>query len=221
MKKAILNKLFVLMLISALSFTANAQDQMSESENTELNSTENNEIKQYKRFKLYIDTVTNLVTYTSMVDQVDTEADSLYVRLKKWANLKYDLTKNKKSILLDKPNEKIVLKGKFDAYTATNKYNKTSIGDIHYTLTIILKENRYKYIIDNISYVPYQDPETIKNLPPNQYEGKAEFEYLLSKQHKVKDTDNLLKCTDEEFKALISEIKKALKNPIQLDEDDF
>jgi hypothetical protein len=82
-----------------------------------------------------------------MIDQVNSEADSLYVRLKKWANKKYDFTQNKKLILLDKPNGKIVIKGKFDAYTSTNKYNKTSVGDIYYTLTVILKENRYKYII--------------------------------------------------------------------------
>jgi hypothetical protein len=58
-------------------------------------------------------------------------------------------------------------------------------------------------------------------MSPSQYEGKAGFEYLLSKQHKVKDSDNLLKCTDVEFKALINEIKKSLKNPIQLNEDEF
>lgn len=179
--------------------------------------------KPYERFKLNVDTVTNLVTYKAIIDQSETGPDSFYVRAKKWADKKYNLVKNKKIILLDKPNEKMVLRTKFDAYTSSNKNNKVVVGTINFTLTIIFKEDKYKYIIDNISYEPFQDPEALKDkkLKPENYEDVAAFEYLLVKKFKVKETDNLLKSSDKEINLLIAEIKKSLKNPLQVDEDDF
>ncbi|MBI3235258.1 MAG: DUF4468 domain-containing protein [Bacteroidetes bacterium] len=179
--------------------------------------------KPYERFKLNVDTITNLVTYKAIVDQSETGADSFYVRAKKWADRKYNLVKNKKIVILDKPNEKLVLKGKFDAYTSFNKYNKSIVGTINFNLTIIFKEDKYKYIIDNITYEPFQDPELVKSgkLKPEMMEGVTYFEYFLTKKFKVRETDNLLKCSDQEFQNLIAEIKKSLKNPTQVDEDDF
>lgn len=177
--------------------------------------------KPYERFKLNVDTITNLVTYKAIVDQSETGADSFYVRAKKWADQKYSLAKNKKMVLLDKPNEKLVLRTRFEAYTSNNKYSKNNIGFINFTLTLIFKDDKYKYIIDNIVYEPYQDPELVKSMKPEQYEGVTYFEYYLTTKYKVRDTDNMLRCSDQEFQNLITEIKKFLKNPIQVDEDDF
>lgn len=177
--------------------------------------------KPYERFKLNVDTVTNLVTYKAIVDQTETGADSFYVRAKKWADRKYNLVKNKKLVVMDKPNEKLVVRTRFDAYTSSNKYSRNNIGYINFTLTLIFKDDKFKYIIDNIVYEPYQDPEMVKNMKPEQYEGVTYFEYYLTSKYKVRNTDNMLRCSDQEFQNLITDIKNSLKNPVQVDEDDF
>ena len=216
MKTSTFTLLVLTFLVSTFSFTVSAQELPAENSATPV---EEAVTKPYERFKLNIDTVTNLVTYKSIVDQMETDADSFYIRAKKWADRKYRLASNKKIVLLDKPNEKLVLKAKFDAYTSFNKYNKNMVGDIYFNLTIIFKENKYKYIIDNITYVPFQDPEAIKKGTPA--EDVTSFEYLAVKKFKIKQTDNLLKCTDQEFNNLIADIQKSLKNPNQADEDEF
>lgn len=207
-------KSFLILMLICITFSISAQDTLNQPEETA-------KVKMYERFKLNIDTITNLATYKSIVDQVDTDADSFYVRAKKWANKKYGLATSKKPILLDKPNDKLVLSVQFNAYTSFNQYNKVDAGIITFNLTFIFKENKYKYIIDNIKHVPLQDEDTIKKLPIEQYEGIQPFEYLLAKKHKVKDSDNLLKCSDVDFQNLIAELKKALKNPAQFNEDEF
>jgi hypothetical protein len=222
-------KTVIVMMLSICCLNSYAQDSAPPDSTTMVDSAslppaeEVKVVKPYERFKMNIDTVTNLVTYKAIVDQSETGADSFYVRAKKWADKKYGLTKNKKIVMLDKPNDKLVLKVRFDAYTSSNKNNKNLLGYINFNLTIVFKDDKYKYIIDNIVYEPYQDPELVKagKLKPEMMEGVEYFEYLIVKKVKVRDTDNLLKCSDIEFQNLIKEIKKALKNPLQIDEDDF
>lgn len=185
--------------------------------------------KPYERIKLHLDSITNLVTYKEIVDQTETTADSFYVRSKKWADKKYGLSNRtvdkgkrgpsgpKKIILLDKPNEKLVLRAYFDSYQQTNTYNKYVNGQIQFNLTLIFKDDKYKYIIDNIVY---QAPINVE-LPPEENPKPIYFEYLLNAKVGVKKSDQVLKTADSEIQLLINEIKKSLQNPITIDEDDF
>ena len=196
-------------------------------DSTEVDSVVKPEVKlakQYERFRLAIDTVTNLVTYKAVVDQTETGLDSFYVRAKKWCDRKYNLQKNKKMVLFDKPNEKLILKGHFDSYTSTGKYNKVYNGTITFQMTLIFKDDKYKYIIDNI----YWEPEKPATKDEEKLQAKEDekdlpvpLEYYLNAKTRVKVHDNRLRCADTEFQSLITDMKKTLQNPIQIDEEDF
>lgn len=173
----------------------------------------------YVRFKLNVDSITQLVTYKAIVDQADTQADSFYLRAKRWANAKYQLAKNKKLILLDKPNEKLVLRARLDCTPAGSQYSKQSNGFIVFNLTLIFKDEKYKYIIDNIIYEPEVDllDKEAKKEPLD----ITPFEYYIQVKHKKRQTDAMLQGADIDIKKLLDEIKKSLENPKIPDEDDF
>jgi hypothetical protein len=176
--------------------------------------------KPYERFKVKVDSITNLVTYKAIIDQTETGADSFYVRAKKWADRRYALAKNKKMVLLDKPNEKLVLRASFPAYSSMNKNNRLYNGTVEFTLTLIFKDDKYKYIIDNLVYVPEQDLEKKqkKGFQPEEIEY---FEFYAAAKVRVRNYDNRLKCSDAEINVLIQDLTNSLKNPKQVDEDDF
>ncbi len=175
----------------------------------------------YMRFKMNVDSITQLVTYKAIVDQKETEADSFYLRAKRWANARYQLSKNKKLILLDKPNEKLVIRARFPCTPAGGKYSKQSNGFIVFNLTLIFSRDgaKYKYIVDNIIYEPEIDPldKEAKKEPLD----ITPFEYYIQVKHKQRQTDAMLQGADTDIKKLIEEIKKSLENPKIVDEDDF
>ncbi len=173
----------------------------------------------YVRFKMNVDSITQLVTYKAIVDQTETAADSFYLRAKRWANGKYQLAKNKKLILLDKPNEKLVLRARLACTPAGNQYSKQSNGFIVFNLTLIFKDEKYKYIIDNIIYEPEVDllDKEAKKEPLD----ITPFEYYIQVKHKKRQTDAMLQGADIDIKKLLDEIKKSLENPKIPDEDDF
>ncbi len=220
-----LSVLFGLLLISSPAFSQ--EEETTPMDSTEVDSVVKPEVKlakQYERFRLAIDTVTNLVTYKAVVDQTETGLDSFYVRAKKWCDRKYNLQKNKKMVLFDKPNEKLILKGHFDSYTSTGKYNKVYNGTITFQMTLIFKDDKYKYIIDNI----YWEPEKPATKDEEKLQAKEDekdlpvpLEYYLNAKTRVKVHDNRLRCADTEFQSLITDMKKTLQNPIQIDEEDF
>ncbi len=180
--------------------------------------------KQYERFKPPIDTTSGLVTYKAFVDQAETSWDSFYVRAKKWGQRKYNFELNKTLVLLDKPNEKVVWKGHFESYTSTGKYNKVYTGTITFIITLIFMSEKYKYIIDNIYWEP-PPPATKGEEKLHAKDTYAELhipiEYYLTAKTRVMVKDNKLRCADIEFQALILDLKKSLKNPIQFDDEEF
>lgn len=180
--------------------------------------------KPYERVVLHIDTVTNLVTYKEIVEQEETSPDSFYVRAKKFLTKRFKIPVDKKGnwvdkehriVRLDSVDTKIVLLVTIPAFTTKNKYNRIENGKIQFLLTLIFKDDRYKYIIDNFVHIGPQ------GLDPKQPPTFTYFEYYLSSNVNVKGNDGYLRTADEDIKKLISDIKKYLKNPIQIDEDDF
>lgn len=166
--------------------------------------------KPYERIILDFDSVTNLIIYSGVVEQEESPSDSIYLRAKKWIERRWG-----KSIKMetDKRNQKLVFIVSIPAYKYTNKYTKSPMGRYSFKLSLWIKEGRYKYVYTN--FVHEGDKPNEGN-PMRNY-----FEYYYTTTTNIKGVDQILRNADKDINELITEMKKALKDPIIVDEDDW
>ena len=170
-------------------------------------------VKPYVRLKLTnIDTITNLITYKEVVEQEESQEDSLYIRCLKLLKRKFDVYG--KMIPVNKKNEKIQVTLTLPVYTKPTSYTKSQVGMIDFTFTLDIKAGRYRYRIDNIRHLP--PPNSLNPSPRPIY-----MEYYLESKNNVKSTDLIVKSADEEIKKFILELKKRLQDPKQADDEDW
>lgn len=168
-------------------------------------------VKPYQRIVLNIDSTTNLITYSGVVEQEESGVDSLYIRARRFAEKNFG--KAKEVIESEKRNQKIVLNGSIPAYAYINKYNKRSIGKYEFKMTILVKEGRYKYVISNLVH---------EGQAPAQ--GKAArnyFEYYYTSTSNVQAYDRILRYADQDIQRTIQKFQVAMKDPKVVDEDDW
>ncbi len=168
-------------------------------------------LRPYERITLFLDSATNLITYYGVVEQEESGSDSLYLRAKHWAVA--NLGKEMK-IELDKRNQKLTCIGTIPAYSYLNKYTKRSIGNFEFRITFLIKEGRYRYQISNLVH------ETVK---PSEG-GKSTrnyFEFYYTSTTRVRENDIILRNADKDILRLIESFKKAMRDPIIVDEDDW
>lgn len=168
-------------------------------------------LRTYERLVLNIDSSTNLITYSSVVEQEESGSDSLYIRAKKWATT--TLGKEMK-VELDKRNQKLVYIGSIPAYVYMNKYSKRSIGRFEFKITFLIKEGRYKYQITNLVH------ETVK--PADGGKGTRNyFEYYYTSTTRVRENDTVLRNADKDILKMMKGIHATLSEPKLVDEDDW
>ena len=169
-----------------------------------------NVVKPYERISLYVDSITNLISYLGVVEQEESSSDSLYIRAKKWItntfgqNVKYET---------DKKAQKIIVSLSMPAYLYTNKYGKRFNGKYDFKLTLWIKEGRYKYQYSNFVH------EATKPAAGNAMRNYFEFYYTT--QNNIKNSDMLLRFADKDINAMIEKMKRALSDPLDIDEDDW
>lgn len=173
--------------------------------------------KPYERIVLNIDTLTNLITYTGIVEQEESSSDSLYVRAKNWANKLFAANQKEKDpkglYEIDKKNQKLVINGVLPAYSYANKYTKQSIGTYQFKLTLLIKEGRYKYIITNLVH---EGPKPNTGTAQHNY-----FEYYYTTTTNIRGVDSILRYADKDIQRMIEYMKKSLREPILVDEDEW
>ncbi len=170
-------------------------------------------VKPYVRLKVTnIDTITNLITYREIVEQEESQEDSIYIRCLKLLKRKFGVYG--KMIPVNKPNEKIQVSVQMPVYTRPTAYTKTQVGMIDFVFTLDIKAGRYRYKIDNIRHLP---PANSLNPSPR----PIYLEYYLESKTNVKGTDLIVKGADEEIKKFIVELKKRLQDPKQSDDEDW
>lgn len=168
-------------------------------------------LKPYERIVLYIDSATNLITYTGVVEQEESGSDSIYLRTKRWveANLGKEI-----KVEIDKRNQKLAYVGSIPAYVYMNKYSKRPIGRFQFKITLFIKEGRYRYQITNLVH------EGVK--PADGGKGSRNyFEYYYTSTTRVRENDIVLRNADKDILKLIESLKAALREPIIVDEDDW
>jgi len=167
-------------------------------------------LKPYERILLPFDSVTNLITYAGVVEQEESGSDSLYIRAKRWAEKTFD--KGAK-IETDKRNQKITYVATIPAYSYINSYNKRLIGSYEFKFTVLIKEGRYKYMINNLVH------ESVK--PASGKGTRNYFEYYYTTNTNVQVSDRVLRFADKELNQLIAGFKKAMSESIIIDEDEW
>ena len=95
--------------------------------------------------KLPLDSITNLVAYEMVVPVQGATSDMLYKRALEWFHAYY---KNPTEVIRESDVEKgkILGKPRFKIYNPADKEGlKTDAGAMQYTITIAVKQGRYKY----------------------------------------------------------------------------
>lgn len=227
-----LKYLFALLIVS-VSFLANSQTQDPTSPGFDFNmlTTDSNSSNQdvqegdqapeapvakpYQRIVLNMDTLTNLILYTGIVEQEESSSDSLYARTKAFAQKVFLSAKGEPKGLyeVDKKNQKLVINGQLTAYSYTNKYSKLPIGKYYFKMTVLFKEGRYRYIITNLVH------EAEK--PNVGTAARNYFEYYYTTTTGIKQVDQILRYADKDLNKMIENFKKSLKEQIEIDEDEW
>jgi hypothetical protein len=193
-------------------FNADSAESESTDENAEAKKAE--AAKPYERIVLDIDSNTNLIEYTAIVEQDESSSDSLYTRTKNFASIYLSGQEKGKGLFeVDKKNQKLVIDAVMPAYSHQNKYTNRPIGTYQFKMTVWLKEGRYKYSITNLVH------ESIK---PNAGTAKRNyFEYYYYTTTNIKGVDALLRWADEDISEMLEKNKKAMREPVFVDEDEW
>ncbi|GAB1449201.1 MAG: DUF4468 domain-containing protein [Bacteroidetes bacterium] len=167
--------------------------------------------KPYERIVLTVDSTTNLITYSGVVEQEESGSDSLYLRTKRWAEKAF--TKDTK-VELDKRNQKLVYIAYIPAYSYLNKYTKRNIGKYEMKFTVLIKEGRYKYSVSNLVH------ESVKPAGASKA-NRNYFEFYYTSINNVRQYDSVLRAADKDIQALLASYREAMKEPKVVDEDDW
>ena len=171
--------------------------------------------KPYIRFEVPFDSITELVTYTEIVNEEEAGTDSLYWRAKRWINHEFGKKNMKKLIKKDdKKDFKIVMEGEFPLYIETNKFSKTLNGKVLFDMELRFKEGRYRYKINNLVHV-------VPPAPGEDKETRTYFEFYRKSNINPKGNDQILINADKKIKTMVSDLRKYCKEPIFVDEDDW
>lgn len=171
--------------------------------------------KPYERIVLNMDSLTNLIVYSGVVEQDESSSDSLYTRAKVWASKVFGgNNKDPKGLYeVDKKIQKLVINGVLNAYSYANKYTKQPIGTYQFKLTLLFKEGRYKYTITNLVH---------EGLKPNSGTPQRNyFEYYYTTTTNIKSVDSILRYADKDINKMIENMKKSLKEQLVIDEDEW
>lgn len=185
-------------------------DYYDDENNPDKNKKEGPTYKPYVRIVLPFDSVTNLITYNGVIEQEESGSDSLYIRAKRWAEKNFNKGLKIES---DKRNQKITYVATIPAYSYNNPYNRKPIGTFEFKFTVFIKEGRYKYQITNLVH------ESVK--PASGKSTRNYFEYYYTTTTSVQVSDKILRYADKELNQMITSFKKAMAEPILLDEDDW
>lgn len=178
------------------------------------------EKKPYVRIVMPFDTITELITYTGVVEQTDSYVDSLYERAKNWIAAKWGGGVKKGRQTMEKKFAEDVLYDKFKIslivplMVKVNPWNAVRNGDLQFTLEMRFKDGKYKYKFTNLVHI----------LPVANNRKEPEYvycEYYKGAEKNIVYSDRVLRGADAQINKMVEEIKKALKERIEIDEDDW
>ncbi len=146
---------------------------------------------------LPMDTETNMVSYSAVVDATGETQKEMYARAIKWVKEFYPIPSSVFQVQ-DSVNMKIVCKGKFDAKRTLKNGTQQTAERIIYTLTIQFKEGRYKYEITKVLIQGATSVPVEKYFDENDPAAEDHFATLTSVDEHLTNIANSLKTRMEQ-----------------------
>ena len=170
--------------------------------------------KPYIRFIAPFDSITELVTYSEIINEEEAGTDSLYWRAKRW--LKHEFKGANKVVIKkdDKKEFKVVMVAEFPLYMEANKFSKALNGKVVFDFEMRFKEGRFKYKINNLVHVVEPPPGEDKQI-------KTYFEFYRKSTINPRGNDAVLIAADKKIQSMVKNMKKYCKEPIFVDDDDW
>jgi hypothetical protein len=181
------------------------------------------ERKPYVRIKVPVDTITELITYEDVVIQDESYYDSLYIRAKRWIHTKWgvpfatkrrDKKDNEELYVDDVLYEKFKVKVTKPLVVRYNKYSKSEYGKLQFTITMRFKDGKYKYTITNLTHIL---PETSIQKDINY----VYMEFYMKSERNIRKYDQFLRAADGSIQLLVKDMRKFMREPPEIDEDDW
>ncbi|MEO5570032.1 MAG: DUF4468 domain-containing protein [Bacteroidia bacterium] len=147
--------------------------------------------------KMPVNSETKLISYSKVVQADSVDKNELYMRAFNWAITFY---KNPTDVIREKDPAagKIVCKHRFKITNPPNKDGfEKDAGLVIYTLTIQVKDGRYKYDLSEINW------KTISYYPIERWMDSKAAGY-------EKEYDYYLKLTDETAKKVLTDLETAM-----------
>lgn len=157
--------------------------------------------------KQTIDPDTKLITYSEVIEIPSTSKDELYLRANTWLSRAF---KSAKAVIdfQDKEAGKIIAKGNIGTTIKVPLVGKQDAGNINITITILIKDGKYKYTIDNLTHSkPFSTPGNWASIGPLEQEKAKAGMMVRPSQGEWKDLkEDAFKSIEE----IVSDLKKAM-----------
>ena len=148
--------------------------------------------------------------YTEVVTIDSFSKSDLYLNALEWMNKTYKSGKNVIQTT-DKDGGMIIGKAITQALTYNNMGAKVNAGYFSYNISIYCKDNKFKYLIDNILYIKgemnLKSGADLSEKFPHNWTG-----FLLDNKQTRREWLKFQIIADIELKAIIDDLKKTLKS---------
>ena len=155
-----------------------------------------------------IDPDTKLIAYSEVVDVSSVSKSDLYVRANTWFTRTF---KSAKSVLdlQDKEAGKLIGKGVLPMIIKLPMIGSTDAGTVSMTVTIICKDGKYKYVIDNLNHFRPTGPNTDLWIDGGALEQQKPRVGMMGRPNK-RDWSEIKETLDRDLRAFGADLKKAM-----------
>lgn len=176
------------------------------------------EKRPYVRIIMPFDSIKELITYTEIIEQEDSYVDSLYLRAKGWAVRSFSVENNAKVLKTffkeDQLYEKITFEAEVPLFVKYNTYSSKQNGTLRFKMIVRFKDGRYKFDVTNL----------VHYLPKGNVKKEQEYvylEYYMTAERNIIPNDLILRAADRQVRKMSDNFKRAMREPIEVDEDDW
>lgn len=155
-----------------------------------------------------VDADTHLITYSEVVETPGVSKNELYVRANTWFTRTF---KSAKSVLelQDKEAGKLIGKGLLPVIIKVPILGATDAGTVATTITILCKDGKYKYVIDNLSHERPYGANTQYWVDAGALE-KEKPESGMMKRPSKKEWNDIKAAVDKDLKSMTADLKKSM-----------
>lgn len=156
--------------------------------------------QEHTKVDLPIDTATNKISFTNVIEKPNLKKDALFELLRTWASTTSTI-KEKMTTVADKDNGEITLSCK-DLLLYNDGEFSTNFCYINYSITFYVKDEKFKYIIRNFNHQGCQ-----RGSGYGEMKSIGDLENILIADSKNRGFyDNVLKLTKQQVEKVIASI---------------